>query len=76
MAEAGYVGWAVCPLRLVPVAGFDPAIHQSAEDQETVISGGARPPTYANNFCFVPREDEQAFVASARRSGFSFPAPG
>ncbi len=76
MAEAGYVGWAVRPDSLVPVAGFDPAIHQSADDQETVISGGARPPTYANNFCFVPREDEQAFVASARRSGFSFPAPG
>lgn len=77
MAKAGYTGWAVCPDRLVPVASFDPTIHQSAADQEAIISGGPRPHTYANNFCFVPQDDHQSFVASARRAGFSLPAePG
>ncbi|MCA0321954.1 MAG: FkbM family methyltransferase [Actinobacteria bacterium] len=73
MANAGYVGWAVCPTYLVPIDDFDPTIHQSAADQHTVMSGGQRPPTYANIFCFVPRWDEQSFVLSARRAGFSFP---
>jgi FkbM family methyltransferase len=72
MTEVGYLGWGVSQDRLIPVDHFDSATHQSVEDQETVISGGPPPPTYINNFCFVPREDEQSFVASARRSGFFF----
>ncbi|WP_345206228.1 FkbM family methyltransferase [Fodinibacter luteus] len=71
MSQAGYAGWAICPDRLVPVRSFDPAIHQSVDDQETVANGAARPSSYANNFCFVPQEDERSFVASVRRAGFA-----
>ncbi|MCZ7629324.1 MAG: FkbM family methyltransferase [Microthrixaceae bacterium] len=67
----GYTGWAVLPDTLIPVRRFDPAVHQSTADQDVVAQGGPRPAGYANNFCFVPQEDEEPFLAACEAHGFA-----
>lgn len=70
MTDYRYIGWAVTPDTLIPVAEFDSEIHQSMDDQEAVIAGSGRPRTYANNFCFVREEDVDILLAAAEAHGF------